>query len=728
MALIALAIFFIALAGKKVRVLVFIAALLLGSTVMSLRQQSLADSAIRSFLDQPIDVTAQLATDPVLSAPKVSGSHFALRNYSFIARAQYVGSGGKNFEMRIPIRIVTPNEIVKDLLPGQKIHFRGTAVASKEARVAALVFVKGEIEVRTEASRWARGLASIRNGLRVNSGDGDAGALIPGMVLGDTSKQSVEFKADMRRSGLAHLVAVSGANFAIVSAFVLWIMQFFIRSIRWRLGATAIFLASFIALVRPSPSVLRAAAMAAVLLIAKGSKRPSDSLPALGFAIAAVVIADPWQARDAGFALSVLATAGLLLFAPRIVAWLSKYIPKLISEALAPPIAATIFCSPVLIAISGYLAPMSVIANLLAAPAVAPITIVGFISALVSPIAPFVTRILIYVIHFPAAFIAWIAQWASQFPVVQMSSAILLGSLVLLWFARTLLQAHWKKYVAIALCFVLFFTWITRWPGSDWSVANCDIGQGDSSVINLGNHQAIVIDVGPDAALEDACLKALGIKEIPLLILSHFHADHVEGLPGLLKRRSVGQVWVSNNTNPEFESARVQSWLKGVPISVVTRGMQSTVSNVSIKVLWPLTTTQQFASNPGDGSAINNSSIAVMITSPDFSFFAAGDLEPPVQEILRADITPVDIYKVCHHGSKYQDPEFMSLLSPAIAMISVGAGNTYGHPAPQTVAALTRLGARVVRTDTDGAIAIAAKNHRLSIKLARSGIQIFRLG
>jgi competence protein ComEC len=728
MALIALAIFIIALAGKKVRVLVFIAALLLGSTVMSLRQQSLADSAIRSFLDQPIDVTAQLATDPVLSAPKVSGSHFALRNYSFIARAQYVGSGGKNFEMRIPIRIVTPNEIVKDLLPGQKIHFRGTAVASKEARVAALVFVKGEIEVRTEASRWARGLASIRNGLRVNSGDGDAGALIPGMVLGDTSKQSVEFKADMRRSGLAHLVAVSGANFAIVSAFVLWIMQFFIRSIRWRLGATAIFLASFIALVRPSPSVLRAAAMAAVLLIAKGSRRPSDSLPALGFAIAAVVIADPWQARDAGFALSVLATAGLLLFAPRIVAWLSKYIPKLISEALAPPIAATIFCSPVLIAISGYLAPMSVIANLLAAPAVAPITIVGFISALVSPIAPFVTRILIYVIHFPAAFIAWIAQWASQFPVVQMSSAILLGSLVLLWFARTLLQAHWKKYVAIALCFVLFFTWFTRWPGSDWSVANCDIGQGDSSVINLGNHRAIVIDVGPDAALEDACLKALGVKEIPLLILTHFHADHVEGLPGLLKRRSVGQVWVSNNTDPIFESARVQSWLKGVPISVVTRGMQSAVSNVSIKVLWPLTTTQQFASNPGDGSAINNSSIAVMITSPDFSFFAAGDLEPPVQEILRADITPVDIYKVCHHGSKYQDPEFMSLLSPAIAIISVGAGNTYGHPAPQTVAALTRLGARVVRTDTDGAIAIAAKNHRLSIKLARSGIQIFRLG
>jgi competence protein ComEC len=156
--------------------------------------------------------------------------------------------------------------------------------------------------------------------------------------------------------------------------------------------------------------------------------------------------------------------------------------------------------------------------------------------------------------------------------------------------------------------------------------------------------------------------------------------------------------------------------------------MQTGLSGVAIKILWPLTSTQQFASNPGDGSSINNSSIAAMISTKDYSFFAAGDLEPPVQEILRADVTHVDIYKVCHHGSKYQDPEFMANLSPAIAMISVGTGNTYGHPAPQTVAALTRLGARVVRTDTDGAIAISTKKHHLSIKLARAGFHIFRLG
>jgi competence protein ComEC len=463
--------------------------------------------------------------------------------------------------------------------------------------------------------------------------------------------------------------------------------------------------------------------MAAVLLVAKGSRRPSDSLPALGFAIAAVVIGDPWQARDAGFALSVLATAGLLLFAPRIIAWLSKYLPKLISEALAPPIAATLFCSPVLIAIAGYLAPMSVIANLLAAPAVAPITIIGFISALISPFAPFVTRALIFVIHFPAAFIAWIAHWAAQFPVLQMSSAILIGLLIALWFARTLLQAHWKKYVAIALCVLLFITWIGRWPGGQWSVANCDIGQGDSSVINLGNHRAIVLDVGPDAALEDACLKALGIREIPLLILSHFHADHVEGLPGLLKKRSVGQVWVSNNTDPVFESARVQNWLKGVNVQAVTRGMQSKFSNIEIKVLWPLTTTQQFATNPGDGSAINNSSIAAMISSPDFSLFAGGDIEPPAQERLISQVGEVDIYKVSHHGSKFQDMTLLRELSPSIAIISVGKDNSYGHPAPETIKALSDLEAKVLRTDTDGAIAINARGDRFIVRTAHGGLR-----
>lgn len=687
---------------------------------MSLREASLQSSAITKFFDQGVDIMAQVVTDPNQTT---SG------NYSFIARAIYVRSGSVSFAMRIPIRVITPRKGVLGLLPGQTFSAQARIVKSKEARVGALVLIDGDVTVVTPPSRWAKSLASIRYGLRSLSGGGDAGALIPGMVLGDTSKQSLEFKTAMKRSGLMHLVAVSGANFAIVSSFVLWCMQFIFTRMKFRLSATAISLICFIALVRPSPSVLRAAAMAAVLLIAQGSGRGRDSLPALGFAMAAVVVADPWQARDAGFALSVMATAGLLLFAPKVVTQFSRFVPGKFAEALAPPIAAIVFCSPVLVALSGYLSPISIVANLLAAPAVGPITILGFIAALVSPFAPFISIILIWLIRYPANFIAAVATWAAQFPVLTLRTGSI-GFLIVAVFtlALWLFKKHIKAISIIALVLILAMTWLQRWPAGDWQVANCDVGQGDSMVVNLGNHRAIVIDVGPDSVLVDRCLSALGVDEIPLLILSHFHADHVGGLSGAMRGRTVGQLWISTNAEPLMESERVKSLMRGVDVVMPQRGFVAQVAQVTVNVLWPASGTQVFASMPGEGSAVNNSSIAAFITSPDFTLFAAGDLEPPAQHELMGDISGVDIYKVAHHGSRYQDAALMAALHPQIAIISVGAKNLYGHPAPQTVQALTRLGAEVIRTDVGGSISLTAKLHKIAVRTSKGRFNLFRLG
>jgi competence protein ComEC len=710
----------LSLISRKFRFSVIICALLLGSTVMSIRQASLAHSQISRFFMQSATITAEVVTDP---------SKTSTGNYSFIARAVLVNNSSIHYKLRVPIRVMTSKQSVTTLLPGQRFSAQGRIVASKEARVAALVVIKDDIEIQTQPSRWASALGAIRLGLRSLSGDGNAGALIPGMVLGDTSKQSVEFKNSMRRSGLTHLVAVSGANFALVSAFVLWMMQFLFARMKFRLSATAISLIAFIALVRPSPSVLRAAAMAAVLLVAQGTKKGRDSLPALGFAMAAVVVVDPWQARDAGFALSVLATAGLLLFAPVLIEKLSIHLPGKLAQALAPPIAATVFCSPIIVALSGYLAPMSVIANLLAAPFVAPITIVGFIAALFSPFAPLISTVLIWFIRFPAGAIALIAHWASSFPVLTLQSGKI-GFLIVASFTlgSWLLKKWFKHIIVFTLVILISITWLQRWPGGDWQVANCDIGQGDSMVINLGNHRGIVIDVGPDPVAEDRCLKALGIKEIPLLILSHFHADHVAGLTGAIKNRAVGQVWVSVNSAPLIESAKAQAALKGVEMIKAVRGMSARVGPLTIRVLWPTLSATSFEEMPGDGSQINNSSIATLITSDAFSLFAGGDLEPPVQEILVKDVGPVDIYKVCHHGSKYQDLAFMSALHPRISIISVGAGNTYGHPAVQTLQALARLGSEVLRTDIDGAVAVQVRNHQFTVRRAKGRFNLIRWG
>ena len=713
-------------------------ALLLGSGVMSLRQMSLQASVAHKMIGKTVEVVFQVSTDPTATVGKVFGSTLAPASYSFLASAVRIEDGQSRYRLRIPIRVITQNRSVIGLLPGQTVRAQGALRSSKEARVAAMFLIRGEIDVETKPSRWASALGSIRTHLRALCGKDDGGALIPGMVLGDTSLQSADFKNAMKRSGLTHLVAVSGANFAIISFFVLWCVQWIFRSLRIRLVFTAIALASFIALVRPSPSVLRAAAMASVVLFARGSGRRSDPLPALGFAIAAVVIADPWQARDPGFALSVLATAGLLLLAPRIGAWLGKFVPPFMANALSPPIAAVVMCVPILVALSGYLGPMTVIANLLAAPMVAPITIIGFLAALISPFSALLSSFLILLIRSPAAWIAGVAHWAGSFPVVQMAKGVGgfvagLAILLVLVAVFALLRISRKLPIAIFVMVVLIFGWLGQWPRGDWQVANCDVGQGDSLVVNLGNHRGIVVDTGPDAVLEDRCLKQLGIDSIPLLVLTHFHADHVEGVAGLIRGRNVGQVWVSNNNEPTFESVRVNTWLRDVPKVVAFRGTTTTVMSsrgrIAIKSLWPDDGSHAFEVLPGDGSAINNSSVALEITTADFSLFVAGDLEPSVQQEILSFVHHVDFYKVSHHGSAYQDQAFMERLSPAISLISVGAGNAYGHPASQTLAALTRLRSKIYRTDKSGAIALTARAHRISVRTsAGAWWQKVRLG
>ena len=699
---------------KRSLSLILIAALLTGSAGSAIRQIGLTHNFLaKSLSNQPeVEIIGVLKTDPIWSKPKVIGSRFRSKSMTALASVSSVKIDGQSKSIRLPVRL-TSSKFIK-LIPGEKFSVSGTAFPTAERRVAALIATTGNFEKLSQANFLQRLSAKIRDSFRKSaiSVGGSGGALIPGLVIGDTSLEEPSFVIDMRRVGLSHLTAVSGANFAIIAAFLLWLSQWVFKRVRPRLILTSLVLIGFIFLVRPSPSVLRASVMCAVILIAKARGVKADSLPSLGLAIAFLILMDPFQAIDPGFALSVAATAGILLFAPKLEIYLSEKLGhEKLAQVIAIPLSATIMCTPIILAISGLFSLVSIPANVLAGPVVAPITIVGFIAAIISPIFPGVSHILLLLIKPLATFIVWISNTASDLPVLMLPKSYL-GAIIALLVIALIKFKKWVALLILAVIAILIIALPGRWPGANWSVANCNIGQGDGLAINLGNHEAIVIDVGPDAILMDECLKDLGINRIPLLVLSHFHADHVHGLDGILSGRKVSTAWVSNLEQPKSERDTAFLLLGNTPIHQATAGetieFQSAKGLVKIQVLWPTKVQSTFEALPGDGSAINNSSIALLITVGNLRIFSAGDLEPQAQEAMLAlsKIDPVDIYKVSHHGSSFQFAPLMSALNPKIALISVGAGNSYGHPATTTLAALESLGAKTLRTDQDGALAV----------------------
>ncbi|MTA32210.1 MAG: DUF4131 domain-containing protein, partial [Actinobacteria bacterium] len=193
-------------AQRKRRLIVLIIALALGSAVMSFRQQSLQSSAISDYFNQSTQAEVVLTTDPHLTSKRVSGRNFLPPSYSALATLLRFESENKTYKLRVPVRVILSDLSAKALLPGQHLSIKARVLESKEPRVAALLLANSKIQVVTSPSKWAASLARIRLGLRSASGSGDGASLIPGMVLGDTSLQSEEFKDQMRRSGLTHLV------------------------------------------------------------------------------------------------------------------------------------------------------------------------------------------------------------------------------------------------------------------------------------------------------------------------------------------------------------------------------------------------------------------------------------------------------------------------------------------------------------------------------------------
>jgi competence protein ComEC len=238
----------------------------------------------------------------------------------------------------------------------------------------------------------------------------------------------------------------------------------------------------------------------------------------------------------------------------------------------------------------------------------------------------------------------------------------------------------------------------------------CDVGQGDAVVLSTADAgRAVVVDTGPDPGPVAGCLNRLGVDRVPLVILSHLHADHVGGLAAVLADRSVGAVAVGPSRVPGWAWGEVSGDASraGVPLVQLTVGQRLTWPGLTIDVLAPLSA-EASPRAKADGTDINNSSVVLRAVTPAGRVLLTGDVELAAQLDLlsaRVDLN-ADILKVPHHGSRYSTPDFLDAVHARIAVVSVGAGNPYGHPSPLTLGFLSRRGTQVLRTDTDGDSAI----------------------
>lgn len=543
--------------------------------------------------------------------------------------------------------------------------------------------VAGSITVdRVDSIQPAGGVMGIANALRarvtatVAPERSSSAALVAGFLIGDTRAVDEADLDAMRRSGLSHYVAVSGSNVALFLG-ALWLVTVPLTSNPRRRALVGLAgLAVFVAATRAEPSVVRAATMAGLVLGGRAMSIPLDGWSALAVAVPALLLFDGGLAANVGFQLSVAATAGVMagirLFAGRTPRWAWS--------ALGASIAAQAAVTPLLLLHFGSVPLASPFANVVTAPLVTASTSAG-IGAVVTGLAPlavFAERV--------AGAVITVAHLGADLPQLGVRGVAFLAVLVAM--SKTRLRG-----AAAGLAAVLVSTAILPAPPPERpQLIALDVGQGDAIVVAGPDGAVVLVDTGPDPAVVRAALRRHRIDRIDLLILTHGDVDHVGGLIGVPRPR---RMWIPMHPDAGLEQARSWAEAEGIPVTMVSRDDRLSVGVIDLAVLGP--GRRYLADN--DGSIVLMASIA-----GGASVLLPGDVET----IAQRELPPVDpdVLIVPHHGAGTSDPAWLAGLSPAVAVISVGEGNPYGHPDPRVLEVLEATSGIVCRTDLGGDIVV----------------------
>lgn len=618
-----------------------------------------------------------------------------------------------------------------DLAPGDVLTFtaelassdvlRGEATDAYPARgIFLLGYPRGEVSAlrpdsvppRFWPAQWAK---ALQDGIFTAFPE-DVAPLVSAVVTGNRAALSDSFSAQLQRTGLSHAVAVSGMHISFLAALVLQL------SGRYRRRTVLILfpvLSVFALLLGGSPSVVRAVVMQLLLLVAPLLGRENDGPTALSFALMVLLAQNPYAAASVGLQLSFASVAGLMLFSGRLYDWgwarlrWKNFATRFVWASLTTTIGALALTTPLLAYYFGGVSLVAPLSNLLALWAVSLVFLGGLIAGTLAVLSPALAWPVAVLTALPARYLVWLIPLLARVPFasIALESPYLRAWLVFAY-GLFLLVLAWRgsgrrpvvpaACCTVTLCAALMLTSMTYRAG-DLTVTVLNVGQGQSVVLRVGERTALV-DCGGNGGrsagdLAADYLQTRGVATLDLLVLTHCHTDHADGVMELLERIPVGALALPavREPSPLQEEIVALAEAKRTQIVLVDEDLALPLDSAALTLYAPL----------GAGEA-NEEGLTLLCQSGAFSALFTGDMDATVEKRLvkYGDLPDVDLLMAGHHGSKSStSAPLLEAVTPEVVTVSAGY-NTYGHPNPATLARIAGAGAALYRTDLQGNITI----------------------
>ncbi len=607
-------------------------------------------------------------------------------------------------------------------------HFDSDDVTHFNARgVYALLYGREDVRLSAgdgDALRWLpqRAGKAFREKVAAIWDDPRVSGFLTAELTGDKSAMDDGDYLAMQETGLAHLFAVSGLHCAFLVTLLALLIS---RRQRLLCAVTIPLLLFYMVMVGMSPSVVRACIMQIFLLIAPLFRRGSDPLTSLAAALLVILLCNPFAAASVSLQLSFSATLGMVLLSPRLYKLLTGWYKGkcrplraalcFVAANLSATLSAVVFTAPLTawyFRIFVLVAPLS---SLLAVPAAGWSFMTAFVTVLLGFVWLPLASLLGWISWALVRYILWIANgmMSWRYHAVYFTNPYLIYWLLFLYAAFIGCAATpdgKRKYLLASALSVLTLTaaiWVNRqdYQYGVLTALTLDVGQGESVILTSGGETALV-DCGSSNSYKDPgglaadTLHSMGVRELSAVVVTHYHADHTNGLYEVLRRIPVQTIYLPDIEDEYGVRERLVSLAeeKGAQVTYVTKETADTLGDTVLTIYPPVQS----------GGDLNELGLTALASAGDFDLLITGDMSGSTEKKLVETyaLPDIEVLVVSHHGSRYSSNiRFLKSVTPEAAVISVG-DNNYGHPSEETLQRLLAVGADIWRTDQQGTIRI----------------------